>query len=255
MRGSSAYYYLEKSAEPCCNASQLSCEPIVVTYQKKPRRRSHFRSRSPTESLQSRQRWSFHELTALAAVHSERPPIFFATLKWQTTVTPGEIKTFEKNAFDAIRRFSRQWKHELRLYLVHEIDRTGLVHAHCLIRTDLDRQRCYLFLAETIGRLSNGAVSLPYFEPVQCEMAVSRYTVKNTRGAIRGKKEVLLFEPGLLRIRKHLGYFDGHKMAEWREAGRQLLLPHNRNSRIAPDEVLTDPWSAQLFGLAQAVSV
>ena len=214
-------YYLDETNTTPRTATQPTAT-LNVRSQRHPRRRSHFASHSPTESFESRLCWARRESWLLCAIHQRRPPTFFVTLQWSSCVSPGAIKRFDDGLCRSLHDHANRFDCELRFYSVKEIDRRNLVHAHVLFRTDLPATEFEFLLRERCHRFSDGLVTVTYCEPVLATPAASRYVTKDLQAVRNGEKELCLFDPGLVRLRRQSGYFEPWKVPELRDEGRQI---------------------------------
>ncbi len=222
---------------------------LIVTSQRHPRRKSHYPSHSPTESVESRLRWARRESWLLGAVHQRRPPTFLLTIQRETPVSPGTLKAFEKKLSRSLGEHSKRFDFELRYYAIKEIDARNLVHSHVLVRTELELKMLRSLFDERCQTLSGSQAIVTYCEPIRKTSAVSCYVTKDLRSVRAGEKELRLFPPGFVRLRSQLRYFEPWPVPDLRNEGRELWLRDIRQLQFKRGtQVITiDGFTSTLF--------
>ena len=220
---------------------------LIVTSQPNPRQKSHYPSRSPTESMESRLRWARYESWLLRAVHHLRSPTFLMTIQWNTTVEPGQLKEFDRNIGRSLREHSDRSGYELRFYSVKEIDARQLVHSHVLVRTDLELKELQTLFDDRCQRISGSQATVTYCEPIGEAAAVACYVTKGLRSVRAGEKELRLFHPGLVRLRSQMRYFAPWPLPDLRNEGRELWLHEVRRFKLSKQAVTFDGITRTLF--------
>lgn len=214
----------------------LSQEPaeLIVASQRHPRQKSFFWSHSPTESLQSRLAWARRESWLLRAIHQRRRPTFLMTIQWGQVVSPGDFKKIDQKLSRSLREHADRFDRELRFYSVKEIDCRDLVHAHVLVRTDMEQDDLIFLFEDRCRRFSDSKASVTYCEPIRQSTAASLYTTKDLIEVRSGKRKLLLFEPGTVRLRCHMRYWKPGETTQLRQIGRQLWCDEVQRRGLAP---------------------
>lgn len=229
---------------------------VVVTAQRRQRQTSRFWGQSPTESVESRLRWARRESWLLRAIHQIRPPTHSMTIKWSQPVTTRSIKEFDKKMSRSLREHSERFGIELRFYSVKEINARDLVHAHLLIRTNLETGALTALFHDRCQRFSGSRASVTYCEPIRQTMAASLYTVKNLVAVRSGEKNLPLFEPGLVRLRTQSRYLEPWRVGDLRDRGRSLWLMEARRYRNASRRLPTfDSFTSTLWEQCSVLTI
>ena len=186
---------------------------------------NHVMSRSPTESLESRQRWARREVWLLRGIHEIAEPTHVATLQWKLVIGPGELRRFDRRLSQTVRRFVERESVSFGLFSVKELNSYDRVHCHVLIRSDVPADEIGDFLSRFVLSSSSRRAVVTDCQPIKNLRAVERYVTKDLNAVRRGTKSLRLFEPGFVRHRTSIGYFPaGRTLASLREFGRSLWL-------------------------------
>ena len=180
----------------------------------------------------------------LHAVHQCRPPTFFVTIQWNSTVETGQLRQFDKRLSRSLREHSDRADFELRYYSIKEIDDRSLIHSHVMVRTDLGLSELQNLLNDRCQKISGAQARVTYCEPIGEAAAASRYATKNLKSVRTGEKKLLLFPPGFVRLRTQMRYFEPWAAIELKNEGRELWLHDVRQFKLGIQAITFDRFTS-----------
>ena len=199
---------------------------VPIYYQSNPSPTSRYHKQgitcySATESRESRNKWAFKNRCILDEQHKTHEPQYEGVIKFFVAVTLATLKRFLKRCREQLAYWVRTNGVEFAIFYSVEIEKSNLIHLHCLIRTNVPYPRSVL--SAIVEKASDRQARVQHCEKIESVAAISRYSLKDLDVVRNGKKEILLFKRGLglRQIGSWNGYFTKPKSqlwAEWKHA-------------------------------------